>query len=159
MPQSAPAPSDASVLFCVILIFLVPFAAAGIALINTGLGRSRSAAHTMMCSLCVFSVAALAYFACGFAWQGFAGGPSHALSVNGKEWSWIAAQPFLLRQLGVGGWPAFSAALLGLLSVGVAEWTAGDWEQPAYQPLSSPPAHIRCLLIGYGEGDGSRSWV
>jgi ammonium transporter, Amt family len=120
MPQSAPPPFDASVLFCVILIFLVPFAAAGIALINTGLGRSRSAAHTMMCSLCVFSVAALAYFACGFAWQGFAGGPSHMLSVNGKEWSSIAAQPFLLRHLDVGGWPAFSSALLGLLSVGVA---------------------------------------
>jgi ammonium transporter, Amt family len=120
MPGATSVLSDAGIVLCIALIFLVPFAAAGIALINTGLGRSRSAAHTMMCSLCVFSVAALAYFVCGFSWQGFAGGPSHTLSVNGKEWSWIAAQPFLLRHLGAGGWPALSAALFGLLSVGVA---------------------------------------
>jgi ammonium transporter, Amt family len=174
MPQSAPAPFDASVLFCVILIFLVPFAAAGIALINTGLGRSRSAAHTMMCSLCVFSVAALAYFVCGFAWQGFAGGPSHAFSVNGKQWSWIAAQPFLLRHLGGGGWPAFSAALLGLLSVGVAaliplgsgvdRWRLGAacvsatlfaaWTFPLFAHWVWGGGWLALLGVNYGLGHG-----
>ena len=52
---SVPAPSftpEAAV--TVILILLVPFAVAGIALINAGLGRSRSAAHTMLASLCIF---------------------------------------------------------------------------------------------------------
>lgn len=120
MPNSLLGPSDAASLFCIVLIFLIPFAAAGIALINTGLGRSRSAAHTMMCSLCVFSIAAVAYFICGFAWQGFVGGPSHVAPVHSKEWSWIGAQPFLLRHLTAGGWPALSTALFGLLSVGVA---------------------------------------
>ncbi len=65
--------SDPAVLLCLAFIFLVPCAAAGLALISTGLGRSRSAAHSMMSSMCVLAVAALAYFACGFAWQGFIG--------------------------------------------------------------------------------------
>jgi len=53
--------SEAAMALCVVLILLVPFAAAGLALINTGLGRSRSAAHSMLASLCVMSIAALLY--------------------------------------------------------------------------------------------------
>ena len=41
--------------------FSVPFAAAGLALMNVGLGRSRSAGHMMMASLCALAVAGLAY--------------------------------------------------------------------------------------------------
>ncbi len=48
-------PETTVVLFC---ILLAPLAIAGLALINTGLGRSHSAAHTMLASLCVFAVAA-----------------------------------------------------------------------------------------------------
>src|SRR5271157_4498719 len=94
--------SDTAAVLCVILIFLVPLAGAGLALINTGLGRSRSAAYLMMSSLCVFSVAALAYFVCGFAWQGFPGGPAHAVMVAGKPWSWIGAGPFFMHGLPMG---------------------------------------------------------
>ena len=79
---------------CIVFILLVPLAAAGLSLINTGLGRSRSAAHSMLASLCVIAVAALAYMVCGFAWQGFPGGPAHVLTVAGKEWNWIGAGPF-----------------------------------------------------------------
>ncbi len=50
--------------FC---ILLVPFAGAGLSLINAGLNRSRNAAQTMLASLCVFAVAALVYFVCGLA--------------------------------------------------------------------------------------------
>ena len=56
---------------CLFFILLVPFAIAGLALINTGLGRSRSAAHIMTSSLCVVSAAALIYFVCGAAIQGY----------------------------------------------------------------------------------------
>lgn len=84
---------------CIISILLIPFALAGLALINTGLGRSRSAAHVMMASLLVIAVAAFAYFACGFAWQGFVGGPSHALALGGNTWDWIGAGPFFLHSL------------------------------------------------------------
>jgi Amt family ammonium transporter len=120
MPVPAPALSDAAVALCVILIFLIPFAAAGIALINTGLGRSRSAAHLMMSSLCVFSAAALVYFVCGFSWQGFAGGSAHMFTIGGKGWNWIGAEPFFLRGVALGGSSASLAALLGTLSVGLA---------------------------------------
>jgi Amt family ammonium transporter len=107
-------------LFCILSILLVPFAFAGLSLIHTGLGRSRSASHLMMSSLCAISVAALVYFVCGFAWQGFTGGPAHVIKVAGKGWNWIAADPFFLRRMGPEGSPVPLAALLGILSVGLA---------------------------------------
>lgn len=120
IPVSSAALSDTSIALCVAFIFLVPCAAAGLALINTGLGRSRSAAHAMMSSLCILAVAAIAYFVCGFAWQGFIGGPAHVASVGGKEWDWIAAGPFFMRHHAMDGSSASLVALLGMLSVGLA---------------------------------------
>jgi Amt family ammonium transporter len=107
-------------MLCLGFIFLVPCAAAGLALISTGLGRSRSASHSMMSAMCVLAVAALAYFVCGFAWQGFAGGPAHVASVGGKPWSLLASGHFFLRREPLDGLPASLAALLGMLSVGLA---------------------------------------
>ena len=74
----------------------------------------------MMSSLCVLAVAALAYFVCGFAWQGFVAGPAHIFSVGGKEWNWIASGPFFLRHHSIDRSPASLAALLGMVSVGLA---------------------------------------
>ena len=130
-PASIPALSETATALCVILIFLIPCAGAGIALINTGLARSRSAAHLMMSSLCVFSIAALIYFIWGFAWQGFIGGPAHVLMVGGKGWDWIAAEPFFLRGVALDGSPASLAALFGMLSVGLAALIPlGSWSRP-----------------------------
>ena len=119
---SVPTPtlSDAAVTLCTVLIMLVPLAGAGLALMNAGLGRSRSAAHSMLASLCVLGVAALAYFVCGFAWQGFAGRPAHIAMIAGKGWNWIAAEPFFLRGLDLDASPASLAAWLEVFSVGVA---------------------------------------
>ena len=119
-PSPAAAPPDASAILCVVLILLVPLAGAGLALINTGLGRSRSAAHMMMSSLCVFSVAVIAYMVCGFAWQGFAGEPAHVATIGGKPWSWIGAGPFFLRRMSFGASPETQAALFGMLGAGLA---------------------------------------
>lgn len=105
---------------CVISILLVPFAGAGLALINTGLGRSRSAGHSMMASLSVMAIAALVYFVCGFSFQGFPSLPSHLVTAGGKPWDWIAALPFFLRRLDLDGSPASLAVWLQILSVGVA---------------------------------------
>jgi ammonium transporter, Amt family len=105
---------------CVFLILLVPCAWAGLALVNTGLGRSRSAAHAMLASLCVIGVAALAYFVCGFAWQGLSGRPAHIVNVAGKAWSWIAAEPLFLRGLPLDGTPASLAVWLQMFSVALA---------------------------------------
>jgi len=87
MIPSAPAPSEAGTVLVLACLMLVPLAIAGIALINTGLGRSRSASHAMLTSLCAVSVAAAAYFVCGFAIQGFPGGPAHTIAAAGKQWN------------------------------------------------------------------------
>ncbi len=103
--------SDISQAFCILFILLVPLALAGLALINTGLSRLRSAAHSMMSTLCVIGVAATAYFVTGFAWQGYPGLPSHTLSIFGKEWSWLGAGHFFLRGVPLDGSRASLAAL------------------------------------------------
>jgi Amt family ammonium transporter len=120
MPANPGEISSTAAVLCTIFVFLVPFAGAGLALINTGLGRSRSAAHCMMSALCAISVAALAYFVCGFAWQGLAGQPSHILHLGGGTWDWIGAGPWLFRHLPLDGSPASLAALLGMFSAGLA---------------------------------------
>ena len=105
---------------CLFFIFLTPLAGAGLALINAGLGRSRSAAHIMMASLSAISIAAIVYFVCGFAWQGFIGGQAHTLTLSGKGWNWIATEPFFFRKLALDGSPASLAALLQIFCVGIA---------------------------------------
>jgi Amt family ammonium transporter len=101
-------------------ISLIPFALAGLALLNAGLMRSRNAAHVMMSSLCVIGVAAAAYLVCGFSWQGFIGGPGYALQLGGKPWDWIAAQPLFWRGLDWSGSPASLVAWMQMLSVALA---------------------------------------
>lgn len=118
--QSPQAMSDISQIICLILIILVPLALAGLALINTGLSRSRSAAHSMLATLCVISVAVVVYFVIGFAWQGHADLPSHSFIIFGKEWSWLGAGPSCLRGIPMNGSPASLTALLQLFSVALA---------------------------------------
>jgi ammonium transporter, Amt family len=112
--------SETATVACLFFIFLVPLAWAGISLINAGLGRSRSAGHMMMAAISTVSVAAIVYFICGFAWQGFIGSPGHILTLSGKSWNWIAAEPFFFRGLALDGSPASLAALLQVFCVGLA---------------------------------------
>src|SRR5208283_4061108 len=120
MTPLALAPSEAGTVLVLACLLVTPLAIAGIALINTGLGRSRSASHAMLASLCAVSVAAVAYLVCGFTVQGFAGGPAHTIAAAGKQWKWIAAQPLFLRGLALDGSPACLIVWLELLSVGLA---------------------------------------
>ncbi len=105
---------------CVCCIFLVPFAGAGLALVNTGLGRSRSAAHAGLAALCVMAVAAVVYALFGFAWQGFPGRPGYAVTMAGKAWNWIASEPFFLRGVALDGSPVSLAVLLQMFTAGLA---------------------------------------
>lgn len=115
-----PALSEMTAGVCFFLILLVPFASVGLALINTGLGRSRSAAHSMMSSLMAIAVAALVYFVFGFSWQGFAGAPHHAVIIGGSAWDWLADQPFFMRGLEFNGSYPSLVALFQLFTVGLA---------------------------------------
>lgn len=115
-----PSLSEASATLCLLLILLVPLAGAGLALVNTGLARSRSAAHIMLASLSIFAVAAIAYVVFGFSWQGAAGRPAHVLTIGGRAWNWIAAEPLFLRGLRLDLSPASLVLLLQMFSVGLA---------------------------------------
>lgn len=112
--------TSAMVMFCLILILLVPLANIGLALVNTGLGRARSAAHAMLAALSVTAVAALAYVIVGFTWQGAAGHPDHTVVLAGKSWGWIAAQPFFLRGVRLNPSAEGLVILLQMFSVGLA---------------------------------------
>lgn len=103
-----------------IFILMIPCAIAGLALMNAGLGRSRGAAHSMTSSLCVLAVAVLAYFVCGFAWQGFAGPAAQVAATGGKGWNWIGTGPFFLRHLVMNGSPESLAVLFGMLGAALA---------------------------------------
>jgi Amt family ammonium transporter len=111
--------SETDAALCFVCILLVPCAAAGLALINAGLGRSRNAAHSMLSSLCLAGLAALVYVAVGFAWQGYSARPSLAVMVGGKEWSWIGSERFFLRGLEFNGSPLSFAVLFGMFSAGL----------------------------------------
>jgi len=112
--------TDLAQVLCGSLVMLAPLAAAGLALMNSGLGRSRSAAHAMLAPLCVMAVAAIVYCVCGWSWQSFPGRPAHAIAIAGNSWNWIAAEPFFLHGLVLDGSPASLAAWLQMFSVGIA---------------------------------------
>ena len=105
---------------CVLCIFLVPLTGAGLALINTGFGRSRSAAHSMLGALCVFAVAVLVYLLVGFAFQGYIGRPAHLLSFGGRQWNLLGADRLMMRGVVFDGSAVSLVACLQLFSVGFA---------------------------------------
>jgi ammonium transporter, Amt family len=117
---AVPSVSESLAAVSFLLILLVPLAALGVSLVNAGLGRSRSAAHAMMASLCAFAVSAIVYVAVGFCWQGTAGQYAHFFAVHGHSWNWMATGSFFAR----GVRHDFSAESLILLfqvfSVGLA---------------------------------------
>lgn len=118
-PVRAPALSEISAALCFVFVLLIPAAAAGLALINAGLGRFRNAAHSMLSALVVIATAAVVYFAIGAAFQGAAGQAAFAWHIGGQDWNWIGAGRFFLRGTELGGWSSLPA-LFGFLSVGLA---------------------------------------
>src|ERR1700687_3586133 len=120
MQAQPPALTEAGMALCMVCIFLVPLAGAGLALVNTGFGRGRSAAHSMLSAMCVFAVAVFVYLLVGFSFQGFAGGPAHRLTFGGRPWNLLGAGRLMMRG------PVFNdsnlslVACLQLCSVGIA---------------------------------------
>ena len=84
----------------------------------------------------------LVYFFCGFAWQGYTGGPGHELLCGRKGWNWIAPGPFFLRKIDLDGSPASLAAIFGMFSCRISgidsAWdrapTGGAWVRFALPP-------------------------
>src|SRR5271154_303385 len=90
-----------NLVLCLLSIMLVPLAAAGLALIHQGLGRSRSAAHAMLATLCALAISAIVFVTIGFAWAGYAGGSAHSFAAGGVRWDWLGAGQFFPSGIGM----------------------------------------------------------
>ena len=115
-----------------VLLLLAPLAIAGVALINTGLGRSRSAAQSLLGSLAILAVSVLVFGIVGAAFTGnlpgAAGGAGRIFLLAGKPWNWLGAAPFLLGGLASALPQAQLALLFQFLSVallGLIPWGSG----------------------------------
>jgi Amt family ammonium transporter len=111
MNTTAPVLTDAVAALTFVLLLIAPLALAGVALVNTGLGRSRSAAQTLLGNLVIVSVAALVFAVLGATIAGSLSTWGFAIPAAGKSWGWLGAGPFLLRGLE----SAAPQAQLGLL--------------------------------------------
>jgi Amt family ammonium transporter len=121
---------------CILFIALIPLALAGFALMTTGYGRSRSAAHSMLSSIASMAAAALTFCIIGFRWTGVAGGPALTLHLHGTPWNWLGRGPLLLHGLAQIGAPAVLLVLFHIFAVGLASMIpisagADRWRLPA----------------------------
>lgn len=125
MTPAAAQPADSLLLIAFLLLLLAPLALAGLALVNAGLGRSRSAAQSFLGSIAIVSISVIAFALLGSSFAA-PGGP--VLVIAGKPWHWIGLGPVLLRhfaaqplerQLGV-LFQCLAAAFAGLIP-----WGAG----------------------------------
>jgi Amt family ammonium transporter len=74
----------------------------------------------MLASLCIFAVAAITFVILGFSWLGAPGRSAHVITIGGKAWNWIAAEPLFLRGLRLDSSHASLVLLLQMFSVGLA---------------------------------------
>ena len=143
-----------SLVLCMFCVILIPLAFAGLALIQQGLGRSRSAAHTMLATLCVLAITAIIFVAFGFSWAGIAGGPAHSFTVRGSSWNWIGALPLLSRGVQFDESPGalvlcfhmFAVGLAGIIPIGTA---SGRWRLAAICSSSAVLAGIIYPLFSH----------
>jgi Amt family ammonium transporter len=126
--MSLPAWSETSCALTLGLLLLAPLAAAGLALVNTGLGRSRSAAQSMLGSLVVISVALLVFALFGATFADSAAGAGHVLHLAGKPWNWAGTGPIALKGLADASPRAQLATLFQFLAISMAvliPWGSG----------------------------------
>jgi Amt family ammonium transporter len=107
------------------LLLLAPLAIAGVALLNTGLGRSRSAAQALLGCVTLSGVAAIAFAVIG---TSFAGAPGHSVRLAGKSWDWIGTASLLMWHFNALPRDAQLAVLFEFLGAGflaIIPWGSG----------------------------------
>jgi ammonium transporter, Amt family len=108
------------------LLLLAPLAIAGVALVNTGLGRSRSAAQSLLGSLVMVSTAAIVFALIGATFAD--GAAAHVFHLAGAPWNWAGAGSFVLGGLGAAAPRAQLAVLFEFLALALAvliPWGSG----------------------------------
>ena len=130
IPAAAPVPalSDAVFALALALLLLAPLAIAGVALINAGLGRSRSAAQALLGNLALAAVAVIAFALVGASLAGTLGTADAAIHAAGKSWGVLGLGPFLLHGL-ASATPQAQLALLfefiAVAMVAMIPWGSG----------------------------------
>ena len=99
VPAAFPAVSEAVIALTLALLLICPLAIAGVALINTGLARSRSAAQLLLGNLILVAVTAIVFVFAGAALAGALGGKEILIHAAGKTWGVLGMGPFLLHGL------------------------------------------------------------
>ncbi|HEY1160511.1 MAG TPA: hypothetical protein VGE83_07765 [Terracidiphilus sp.] len=129
---STPAISEAAFALTLALLLLAPLAIAGVALINTGLGRSRSAAQSLLGNLAIVAVTAIAFALVGATLtgnlSGTPGGAAHIFHLAGKPWNWLGAGPLFLGGFAAAPPQSQLALLFEFLAVALAAlipWGSG----------------------------------
>lgn len=131
---SAPAPAMSEAVFALALalLLLAPLAIAGVALINTGLGRSRSAAQALLGSLALIAVGVIVFAVIGAtltgSLPGSSGSAGFSFQAAGKSWNWLGAGSFLLRGFSAAAPQTQLAVLFEFLGVAMAvllPWGSG----------------------------------
>ena len=136
IPTSAPPFTEPSFDLALGLLLLAPLAIAGVALINTGLGRSRSAAQSLLGSLCMISIAVIAFALIGATFADGATMPGHILHLSGKPWNWAGSGSLLLGGLGAAPGRAQLSVIFEFMAVALMAlipWGSGAdrWRLPA----------------------------
>lgn len=127
-PTLAPVLSDAAFALTLALLLIAPLAIAGVALINAGLGRSRSAAQALLGNVAIFAVAAIAFVLLGATFAGLPGGPSHLFYIAGKPWSWLGEGSFFFTGFSAASSQSQLSLLYEFLAVALAAlipWGSG----------------------------------
>jgi Amt family ammonium transporter len=117
--------TDTAFALTLALLLVAPLAIAGVALINTGLGRCRSAAQALLGNLAIVAVSAIVFALAGAT---FIGGAGHIFHLAGKPWNWAGTAPWLLGGLGAASPCAQLALLFEFLAVALAAqipWGSG----------------------------------
>jgi Amt family ammonium transporter len=128
IPNSQPVLSDTTFVLVLVLLLLAPLAVAGLALINTGLGRSRSAAQSLLGDLAIVAVTVIVFALVGATLTGSIGGASRVFHLAGSPWNWLGAGSFFLGGLGSAPLQAQLGRLFEFLAVALAAlipWGSG----------------------------------
>jgi len=110
------------------LLLVAPLAPAGVALLNTGLGRSRSAAQSLLGSLLLVAAASLVFAVVGATVADGVAGSGHIAIINGKPWNWAGTGSWLLQGLGTAPARGQAAVLFYFVALALAvliPWGSG----------------------------------
>jgi Amt family ammonium transporter len=140
---------DSLMAVCLVCLLLIPFAWAGLVMLQTGLSRARGATHAALAACCAALVAMLAYVLVGFSVQGAPGGAGHVWHIAGRAWDVFGSGPLLLHNFALDAMPASLTVLFLLFAVALAAIpaTSAGAERWRLTPMAISTAIFAGLLV------------